>query len=384
MTTEFHGRPTWADIDLDALQHNVRALRACIPPATRFGAVVKANAYGHGMEGIARAALEAGADWLMVNTVDEGVRLRRAGFTCPVLTLGYAPHWEAEKIVRCGLTPTVNTRQLALALAREARTASKTVNVHVKLDTGLGRFGQLPEEVQPFVQMLVTIPHLNFEGLWTHFASADEADKSYSHQQLAIYRHVLANLEAHGIVVGIRHTANSAAIIDLPESHFDLVRAGVSLYGLYTSPQVSRRVPLKPVMSLKSRIARLRTLPAGSTISYNRTYITGKETRVALVPIGYADGLVRALSNRGCLLVGGRRVPIIGRVCMDQCVVNVDGVPDASQDDEVVVIGAQKGEEITADELAGLLGTINYEVTCNVSARVPRVFRRGGQIIEIA
>ncbi|MCL4535192.1 MAG: alanine racemase [Bacteroidetes bacterium] len=381
---EYCGRPTWAEIDLDAVAANVRALRSCTGPAVQFAAVVKANAYGHGMEPVAGAALEAGATWLAVNTADEGVRLRRAGFTCRVLLLGYAPPWEAGKVVDNDLTPTVNTMQTAMALASTAAASGKTVDVHVKLDTGLGRFGQLPEEVLPFVQALMSLPGLRFEALWTHFASADEQDKTYTHQQLEVYRQVLANLDAHGISVPVRHAANSAATMEVPESHFDLVRCGISIYGLYPSAEVSRAVPLRPVMALKSRVARVRTLPADSSISYNRTYTTSAPTSVALIPIGYADGLVRALSNRGSVLVRGQRAPIVGRVCMDQCVINVDHIPGVAQDDEAVVIGRQGDEEITADEVAALAGTINYEITSNVSARVPRAFTRGGEIVGVS
>ncbi|MCL4535121.1 MAG: alanine racemase [Bacteroidetes bacterium] len=384
MTADFRGRPAWAEIDLDAIAANVRALRACTGPGVQLAAVVKANAYGHGMEAVAGAALEAGATWLAVNTADEGVRLRVAGFACRVLVMGYAAAWEAGKIVTNDLTPTLNTMELALGLASAAAASGKTVNVHVKLDTGLGRFGLLPEEVLPFVQALSGIPRLRLEGIWTHFASADETDKAYTHRQLAVYHHVLASLAAHGITLPLRHAANSAATMEVPESHLDLVRCGIALYGLYPSPEVGRGVALRPAMALKSRIARVRTLPAGSSISYNRTYTTSAPTRVALVPIGYADGLTRALSNRGALLVHGRRAPIVGRVCMDQCVVNVDHIPGVAQDDEAVAIGAQGDEEITADEVAALASTINYEITCNVSARVPRVYLRDGQIVAIS
>ncbi len=382
MREEYWGRPTYAEIDLDALAYNVRSLRSCVGPDVQFAAVVKANAYGHGMEAVAAAALEAGASWLAVNLADEGLRLRAGGFTCPVLVLGYVPPWEAAKAVAHDLTPTVNTLQTALALGSAAREGGKTVDVHVKVDTGLGRFGQLPEEVLPFVQALLAIPHLRFQGLWTHFASADERDKTYTYHQLAVFRQVLAELEAHGIAVPLRHAANSAGIMEVPESHFDLVRAGISMYGLYPSDEVARTVPLRPVMSLKSRVARVRTLPAGASISYNRTYITSTATKVALVPLGYADGLMRCLSNRGSLLVRGHRAPIVGRICMDQCIVKVDHIPDVDQDDEVVAIGRQGEEIVSAEEVAALAGTNHYEVTCQIGARVPRVYRQAGRIVS--
>jgi alanine racemase len=348
-----------------------------------FAAVVKANAYGHGMEQVSRAALAAGASWLAINTVDEGVRLRAAGFICPILVLGYFPSWEAEKIVANNLTPTINTPEGAMAVASIAATKQVAVNVHVKVDTGLSRFGQPPEDAVVFVQHILSIPHLHFQGLWTHFASADEQDKASTFQQLSVYRDVLKALESRGITVAIKHTANSAATISVPESHYDLVRCGISLYGLYPSSNMARAVQLNPVLALKSRIARTHLLPPGSGISYGHTHITTRPTRVALVPIGYADGLRRGLSNKGKMLVHGQRADILGRVCMDQCVVDIDRIPEVNLDDEVVVIGRQGADEITADEVAGWANTINYEIVTGISARVPRVFLRNGKITTL-
>jgi len=372
---------TWAEIDLDAIAHNVRQLKRHIGERVKLMAVVKANAYGHGAVPVARTALESGAERLAVNRVVEGIELRRAGIAAPILVLGYFPPWEAEAVVRHGLIPTVTEREVASALAEAAGRLGKAVPIHIKVDTGMGRFGLLPEEVVDFVQGLADFPNLHLEGLYTHFAAADEADKSYTRRQFGIFLDVLKRLEEAGVEVPIRHAANSAATLDLPETHLDMVRCGIAIYGLYPSAEVSRSVPLRPAMSLKSRVARLRTLPAGSCISYGCTYITSSPTRVALVPVGYGDGYHRLLSNRGQVLIRGRRAPILGRVCMDQLVVDVSDIAGVRLDDEVVVFGRQGEGEISAEEVAAWAETINYEVTTSVLPRVTRVYLRGGRAV---
>jgi len=372
---------TWAEIDLDAIAHNVRQLKRHIGERVKLMAVVKANAYGHGAVPVARTALESGAERLAVNRVVEGIELRRAGIAAPILVLGYFPPWEAEAVVRHGLIPTVTEREVASALAEAAGRLGKAVPIHIKVDTGMGRFGLLPEEVVDFVQGLADFPNLHLEGLYTHFAAADEADKSYTRRQFGIFLDVLKRLEEAGVEVPIRHAANSAATLDLPETHLDMVRCGIAIYGLYPSAEVSRSVPLRPAMSLKSRVARLRTLPAGSCISYGCTYITSSPTRVALVPVGYGDGYHRLLSNRGQVLIRGRRAPILGRVCMDQLVVDVSDIPGVRLNDEVVIFGRQGEGEISAEEVAAWAETINYEVTTSVLPRVTRVYLRGGRAV---
>ena len=374
---------TWAEIDLDAIAHNVRQLKRHIGERVKLTAVVKANAYGHGAVPVARTALENGAERLAVNRVVEGIELRRAGIAAPILILGYSPPWEAEAIVRHDLTPTITEREVALALARAAASQGKTVPVHVKVDTGMGRFGLLPKEVADFAKGLADFPNLRLEGLYTHFATADEADKSHTRRQFGLFLDVLKRLEEAGIKVPIRHAANSAATLDLPETHLDMVRCGIAIYGLYPSAEVSHSVPLKPAMSLKSRVARLRTLPAGSCISYGCTYVTSSPTRVALVPVGYGDGYHRLLSNRGQVLICGRRAPILGRVCMDQFVVDVSDIPGVRLDDEVVVFGRQGEEEISAEEVAAWAQTINYEVVTALMPRVTRVYLRGGRAVAV-
>jgi alanine racemase len=371
----------WAEIDLGAIERNVAAVKRQLRDGAEVMAVVKANAYGHGAVRVARAALAGGARWLAVNLVDEGVELRRAGIAGRILVLGYIPPWEADKVIFYSLTPTVNTRQLAMALASAAQQRSLQVPVHVKVDTGLSRYGLPPEEVVPFVQGLAAMPRLQFEGLWTHFASADERDKSFTLQQLGLYQSTLGRLTEVGLPPRLRHAANSAAALDMPETHLDFVRLGISMYGLYPSAEVSRAASLTPVMALKSRVARLRRLPAGSTVGYGRTFTAERDTLVALVPGGYADGLRRSLSNTGQVLVRGQRAPIVGRVSMDQIVVDVSDIPGVEHDDEVVILGRQGGDAVTAEEMAGWMGTINYEVVTGVSLRVPRVYLLDGEVV---
>jgi len=366
--------PAWAEIDLGAIRHNVHALQDHVGPHVEIIAVVKANAYGHGAVPVSRAALAAGARSLAVARVSEGVALRQTGIDAPIFVMGYALPAEAEAIVTHDLVPTVNTLSLADALEGHAAQRARRLPVYLKVDTGMGRFGLLPDEVLPFARQLLQRAHLLFSGLWTHFAVADEADKGYTHRQFQRYRQTVADLEAAGIAVSRKFTANSAAILDLPEMHLDAVRAGIALYGLYPSPDVSHDVALRPAFSLKARLGRVRKLPPGSDISYGCTYTTKRETPVGLVPVGYGDGYPRALSNRGEVLVHGHRVPIIGRICMDQLMVDLTAVPHAAQDDEVVLIGSQGDERIPAEEVASWLRTINYEVTTAIAARIPRHF----------
>jgi alanine racemase len=374
---------TWAEVDLDAIAHNARGLKERAGEGTELMAVVKANAYGHGAVPVARTALENGASHLAVNRTLEGVELRQAGLTAPILILGYSLPSDAETIVRWDLTPTVTTVEGALALSAMSDRQGKVTPVHVKVDTGMGRFGLLPDEVVPFVRRIAELPGLKLEGLFTHFAVADLADKTYTGRQFDRYMQVAQQLEEAGFTLPLKHVANSATNLDLPEMHLDVVRCGIALYGLRPSDEVEPAIPLKPAMALKSRVARVRTLPPGSSISYGCTYTTTRPTPVALVPVGYGDGYHRILSNQGSVLIGGKRAPIVGRVCMDQFVVDTTGIEGVRQGDEVVVFGRQGEEEISAEEVAALAGTINYEVVTSILPRVTRVYLKGGQVVEV-
>jgi alanine racemase len=377
-TNGLWGRPLWAEIDLDALAYNVASLKGQAGPAA-MAAVVKANAYGHGALGVAGPVLEAGADRLAVICVDEGEQLRRGGITAPILIMGHSLVSDAGRIVEMELTPTVNSLEMGQALAREAEAAGVRQTVHLKVDTGLNRYGLRPQEIVPLAEALREMTALEVEGVFTHFASADDGDKRFTLEQYTIFRTVVDKLPW----IPKRHVSNTATLLDRPEMGLDLVRPGVGMYGLYPSPYVSRSLNLRPVLSLKSRIARVTSIAADDSVSYGRTWRANRPSVIALVMCGYGDGLPRVLSNRGSVLVRGRRVPIVGRVCMDMCMADVTDVPDVAEGDEVVLIGHQGEAVITADELGDLCGTISYEILCGISARVPRLYLRSGRLIGV-
>ncbi|MBN1429574.1 MAG: alanine racemase [Anaerolineae bacterium] len=374
---------TYALIDLDALDHNIRTLKNWIAPGVELMAVLKANAYGHGAVPIARAAIASGVTRLVVARPDEGIQLRRAGIDVPILVNGYSPPSLADTFVTYNLTATVNTIEMAQALSARAGALGKMATIHVKVDSGMGRYGLLPDEMAPFLTQIGKLPHLDLEGMFTHFAIADEKDKTYTRKQLATFVEVSNAARQAGYTIRLRHAANSAAAIELPETQLDAVRCGIALYGLRPSPEVSNAIPLKPILSLNSRVGRIRTLPPSSAIGYGCTYVTSKPTRIALIPIGYGDGYRRAFSNNGFVLIRGQRAAIVGRVSMDQITVDVTGIEDVSQDDAVTLIGTQGDASATADEIAGLIGTINYEITTSLLPRIPRIYAQNGQIVEV-
>lgn len=367
------GRPVWAEVDLDAIEHNVRALAQRAAPA-RLYAVVKANAYGHGAVAVARAALEAGAAGLGVVCVDEGEELRLAGVEAPVLVLGYTQASEAERVVELALTPTVGSMQVALALSRFAAERGVTQPVHVELESGLNRHGLTLDELVSFAESLRALPNIEVEGLYTHFAAAEEGDSAFTRMQ---YEALLA-ASARLPWIPVRHCSASASILLTPEMSLEMVRAGLGVYGYEPAPGAAGELTLRRALALKSRVARVIELEAGATVGYGRTWTARRRSTIALLMCGYADGLRRALSNRASVLVRGRRAPIAGRIAMDMCMTDVTDVPGVAPDDEVVIIGSQGGETVDADELAGLADTISWEILAGISARVPRVYLRGG------
>ena len=372
------GHPLWAEIDLDALAHNIRELKDQARGAM-LTAVVKANAYGHGSRGIARAAIEAGAQRFAVISVDEGEHLRRASVTAPILVMGHSPASDARRIVELRLTPTINSQETALDLAQAAVAEGVVQPIHIKIDTGLSRYGLPPQEAIALAESLRELPSLTVEGIFTHFATADEGETTYTHQQYKTFLEVAQRLPW----IPLRHVSNTASLLDMPEMSLDMVRPGMGIYGYYPSSQVSHSVELRPVLSLKSRIARLARLTPGQSVSYGRTWKAKRTSAIALVMCGYGDGLPRALSNRGSLLVRGRRAPIVGRVCMDMCMADVTDIPGVAVDDEVVIIGRQGEEEIPADEVAELSATISYEILCGIATRVPRHYLQEGRIVGV-
>jgi alanine racemase len=377
----------WAEVDLKAIGHNVRELRRITDPKARLMAVVKADAYGHGVLQVSRQALENGADVLAVARLNEGIELRKAGFAVPILIFGYTPPINVAQLVEFDLTQTLWSYETAKALSAAA-SSSKPIKVHLKVDTGMGRLGLLPDccRISPpagegiagavsEVASIASLSGLELEGVYTHFAAADSIDKSYTRKQFEIFIDFLNELRKEGLNIPVRHGANSAAIIDMPETHLDMVRAGISIYGLYPSDEVDKsRIELKPAMALKARVVHLKKVPAGFKVSYGMTYETTKPTTIASVPVGYADGFNRLLSSRGHMLVRGQRAPIVGRVCMDQTMLDVGHIPDVDLEDEVVIFGLQGDAAITVDEIAASLNTINYEIVSSLTARIPKIY----------
>ena len=363
-------RPTRAIINLAAISKNVAEVRKRIRDKRKLMAVVKADGYGHGSVEVSRIALESGADCLGVALPEEGEHLRKAGFDVPIVVLGLIQPNEAYKAVHSSLDQTVCSPELAEALDQEARKASVRINVHIKVDTGMGRIGVNPRDVSSFVRRIQRLKNLRVIGIFSHFASADKADKTFSEKQMETFNQVIREMQLTGIEIPQKHMANSAGVLDLPESYYDLVRPGIIIYGLYPSTEVSRNIKLKPAMTLKTKISFLKTVPPGTAISYGRTFVTENETTVATLPVGYGDGYSRLLSGRGEVLINGCRAPLIGRVCMDMCMVDVSRLEDVKAGDDVILFG----QEPSVDEIAATIGTINYEVLCALGKRVPRIY----------
>lgn len=377
-------RATRAEIDLDLLQRNVELLRASLAPATELMAVVKANAYGHGGRMVAATALAAGADWLGVATVSEGRQLRAGGIDAPVLVLSPVAPAEVATAIHARLDLTIATPELLAAVSDARSRTPREVAVHIKVDTGMHRYGAGPELAAALAKQVVATPGLRLAGLMTHFAAADEPDELATRQQADAFDRVLAELTALGIQPHRRHAANSAAAIRGHAYHYDLVRVGLAMYGLRPSPTVGLPSGVRPVMTVRSQVGRVHQLPPGAAVGYGRTYTAAVAEQAILVPIGYADGYRRGLSNQGWMTVGGHRAEIAGRVSMDQTVIRLPLDTHVAVGDDVIVFGgvADSGAP-TVDQLAELLGTISYEVVSGISARVPRHFLRGGRVVGI-
>ncbi len=367
-------RPTIAMIDLDALDHNYREVVRC-SEGLQVLAVVKAGAYGHGAVEVSKRLLRLGADMLGVALVEEGRELRDAGIHAPILVMGATFPEQAEAIVSLRLTPVVFSLAVARALSEAAHRRRTTINVHVKIDTGMGRIGIAPEEAPEFIAALLKLGSVSVQGLMTHFADADLRDKQFASRQMDRFEALLNALEAKKIHVPMRHAANSAAVLDFHRAFFTMVRPGLMVYGYNPLEEGAIGADLRQVLSLITRIAFLKEVPAGIPVSYGRTFTTKRESVIATLPIGYADGYCRGLSNKGQALVRGVRVPVVGRVCMDMCMIDVTDVPGVREGDDVVLIGSQGSERITADHIAAVTGTIAYEVLCGISNRVPRIYQ---------
>ena len=370
-----HLQPTFAAVDLDALAHNLTVVRSRIPTSCEIIAVVKANAYGHGLVEVARALLRLGVSRLGVASLEEGLALRQAGIEAAILVMGAAFPHQLSDLIAHRLTPVLYDAGLTDALAKQLGSRREPYPVHLKVDTGMGRLGFSPEEVLPLLQRPAFKGPLRAEGLMTHLADADSEEPDYTEEQLARVRLLLDRIKQSGLVVPLIHAANSAAILCYPSSHFTAVRPGIMLYGYHTLPAGDHPPDLKPVLSLTTTIAQIRSIPKGGSVSYNRTFIAQRPSRVAILPIGYADGYNRLLSNRASVLIGGHRVPVVGRICMDMTFVDVTDLADVSPGQRAVLIGRQGAQRITADDIASWLDTISYEVLCAIGPRVPRTYQ---------
>ncbi|MDR1734333.1 MAG: alanine racemase [Oscillospiraceae bacterium] len=376
-----HYHRTWAEIDLNAIEENVQAARAKLPLGTRLCCVIKADGYGHGASELAKF-LGDKADYYAVAVLEEALTLRQGGITKPMLILGYTSPSQAAVVVKADLTQTVFTFAAAEALSAAAAALGKAVKVHIALDTGMNRIG-FPDTAESIheIQRIHELPFLEIEGLFTHFARADEIDKTSANLQYARYAAFAEKLAAAGVPIPIKHVCNSAGIMEMPQK-LDMCRLGISLYGLYPSDEVDPgNMEIRPAMTWKTHVVHIKTVPAGEGISYGHTHITRRETVVATLPVGYADGYPRALSNKGHVLIHGQYAPILGRVCMDQFMVDITDIPGVQVEDAAVLIGRMGEKEITMEEIGAASASFNYETACRVGQRVPRLYLYNGETV---
>ena len=374
---------TWAEIDLDALKSNIENIRKITDKKSMIMAVVKADAYGHGAVNVAKHLLKNGADRLAVADLDEAVELRRAGIDAPILILGASFDEDCEMLVKYDITPAVFLYDFAKKLSDAAKKLGKTAKIHIKIDTGMSRIGYVSgvddKAVTEEILKISKLPNIFIEGIFSHFATSDEKDSAYTKKQFSEFMAVCGLLKKKGLDIPIRHIANSAAIMMYPETHLEMVRAGIILYGFYPSEEVNKdKLALERVMTLKSRITLIKEIKDRG-VSYGKTYIARRNTKVATVPVGYADGYTRLLNNKAKIAVNGEPVDVIGRICMDQCMIDVTSVHNINIGDEVIIFGK---EVVTADEIAESLGTINYEIVCMLSRRIPRVYICEGKVVS--
>jgi alanine racemase len=367
-------RPAYVEVNLSSIQKNLKTFQQLLNQEAQIMAIVKANAYGHGAVKVAQAALDAGAQWLGVAIFQEAAELRAAGLKAPILVLGYCLPEDYSYMIEKGIRLTISTLEQGLAYAQAAAKLEIKAPVHIKIDTGMGRLGFQPnsQSIEQILQ-LAKEPYLNLEGIFTHPAQADAADPASCQAQVTLFNRVLTELAAQGCIIPMAHCANTAAAMRLPVAQKKFVRIGIGLYGLYPSAEAKKwKVDLAEAISVKSNLVFIKSVDVGTAIGYGHTWQATRPSLIGTVPLGYADGISRQLSNRGSVLVRGRRAPIIGRICMDQLMVDLTEVPNAELGDEVVLIGNQGNQKIAVDEVAELMDTINYEVVCLLSQRLPR------------
>ncbi len=376
----------WAEINLDNIAHNIREIRRITNKNAEILGVVKADAYGHGVMEVTKVLLDNGVTRLAVSMLDEAIQLRRSGITAPILILGYTDPIRVNEILENDVTQSVFSHELAKALSAEAVRQQRKVKIHIKIDTGMSRIGFLPGySAVKNVLEISALPNIIIEGLFTHFASADEKDREFTLTQFERFMSICSELQRIGIHIPVKHCANSAGIIEYPEMHLDMVRPGIIQYGMYPSEEVDKsKIQLKPAMTLKANVIMVKEIEKNTPISYGRIFTTQKASRIATIPIGYADGYTRMLSNKGKVLIHGQYAPVVGRICMDQCMVDVSDLNcDVAVGDEVVLIGAQGKNTITVEDVAQSIGMINYELVCIIGKRIPRAFIRDGKISKI-
>lgn len=377
------GGGTYAVIDLDALSHNISAFQTYVGENVRIAVAVKANAYGHGVVPVAMEAIRAGASYLLVARIEEGIQLRLAGITAPILNLGYITPDEMQLALQYNLTLTITQKEQALAAEEAAKILNIKARVHIKVDTGMNRSGTSPEEALPLIQYIDKLNHLELEGLYTHFACADDMEKKASVEQFSKFSTLIEKVKSAGIEIPLIHAANSAATLNFPETHLDMVRIGIASYGLYGSGGVSHAVDLEPILTLNSRIDRIHDLNPGEGVSYGYDFVASQPTRAALVPIGYGDGYQLALSNCGEMLVSGQRAKVLGRICMDQLVIDVTNIKEATCGEPIKIVGQQGDRGISVADLSKLAKISEYSFVTGLSARVPRLYIRNGELIML-
>lgn len=365
------GRPVWAEVDLGALERNFEIIRSLTK--SEIMPIVKADAYGHGAVKVVETLKAKGVKRFGVALLEEALELKQQFPELTLMVIGPTLPEQAEDFVREGIIPEVYNYAQAKALSEAAVKLGKQAVIHVKIDTGMGRIG-FREENTPEILRIADLPCVTIEGIYTHFATADQHDLTYARKQLEIFQRIYNYIKAKGLTIPIRHAANSAAIIQMPEAHFEVVRPGIILYGLPPSLQVGRQLGLESVMSWKAQVAHVKTINTGESVGYGQTFKAAYPTKVATIPVGYADGLRRALSNRGEVLIHGSRSTIIGRICMDQAMLEVTKIPGVTVGDVVTLLGRDGDEVVDATEMAVLVDTINYEIMCGISKRVPRVY----------
>lgn len=377
-------RPVWAEIDLDKAAYNMKNIKKLVGDKEVI-AVVKADCYGHGADDLAPVFLENGASRLAVAILTEGIELRKKNITAPIMILGYTPLELSEELINNDIEQTVYDLEYAKKLSSLAEKLGKKAKIHIALDTGMGRIGFIPnEESIEAVEKIASLKGIEIIGIFTHFSTADEYDKTYTNEQFKKIKDFIAELEKRGVNIPLKHASNSGAIMEMPETYLDAVRAGIILYGYYPSNEVDKnKLDIKPILTLKTTVSHIKEVEEGTSISYGRTFITKRKSKIATIPIGYADGYSRLLSGKAKVIINGKFAPVVGRICMDQCMIDVTDIGEVKVGDEVILLGEEGNLKFNADDFAEIMGTINYEITCMLKQRIPRVYIKEGKVVSV-